>query len=85
MLLKTVLLSIALPMCLASLAIDAHAPVSPAESFLDRSVTTNVSYLESLSEKQRQVFEYVLDSLDDNFSPPFLVGWSLFLVYLMVF
>ncbi|KAJ7348179.1 hypothetical protein DFH08DRAFT_158109 [Mycena albidolilacea] len=72
MLLKTVLLAIALPMCLASLAIDARAPVSPAESFLDRSVTTNASYLESLSEKQRQVFEYVLDSLDDNFSPPFL-------------
>ncbi|KAF8194411.1 hypothetical protein K438DRAFT_1827950 [Mycena galopus ATCC 62051] len=67
-----VLLTTALPLCLASLAHNACASASPAESFLDRSLGENASYLETLSEKQRQVFEYVLDALDDNFSPPFL-------------
>ncbi|KAF7357361.1 Chitin synthase 4 [Mycena sanguinolenta] len=72
MLLQTpLLLAIALPIC-ATLALDVRAPVSLVESsgFFGRSV--NASYLETLSERQRQVFDYVIEALDENFSPPFL-------------
>ncbi|KAJ7660427.1 hypothetical protein B0H17DRAFT_1212605 [Mycena rosella] len=61
----------ALPACLASLPFDARAPAS-SESFLDPAPRANASYLESLSANQRRLFEYVLDALDENFSPPFL-------------
>jgi hypothetical protein len=75
MLSKTILLTVAaaLPGCLASLSLDAGAPVS-ADSLLARTHGANASYLETMSDKQRQVFEYVMDALDENYSPPFLVS-----------
>ncbi|KAJ7119751.1 hypothetical protein C8R44DRAFT_982399 [Mycena epipterygia] len=73
MLLSSLLtLATALPVCLASFPLDARAAVS-AESLLDRARGgANASYLETMSEKQRDLFEYVLEALDENFSPPFL-------------
>ncbi|KAJ7607118.1 hypothetical protein DFH06DRAFT_1347619 [Mycena polygramma] len=70
MLLKTILslwTTIVLA-CLAYLPLDARAPGSPASG----TQAVNASYLETLSDKQRAVFDYVLDALDENFSPPFL-------------
>lgn len=72
---KAILLAVAtvLPICQASLLLDNRALAS-AESLLDKTHGANASYLETLSEKQRQVFDYVLEALDENFSPPFLVS-----------
>ncbi|KAJ7676870.1 hypothetical protein DFH06DRAFT_1169211 [Mycena polygramma] len=72
MLLKTVLLvgTTILPTCLASLPLDARA-LGPS-ACLKGTRAVNASYLETLSDKQREVFDYVLEALDENFSPPFL-------------
>ncbi|KAJ7717780.1 hypothetical protein B0H16DRAFT_1798778 [Mycena metata] len=72
MLLTTVLFATSLPVCLVSLALGVRAPALPSASFLNGRRAANESYLEALSETQRQVFDYVLDALDENFSPPFL-------------
>ncbi|KAJ6455479.1 hypothetical protein C8R45DRAFT_1036459 [Mycena sanguinolenta] len=66
------LFSVALPVCLATLAPDARSALSSSESLLGRGVNASSSYLETLSERQRQVFEHVMEALDENFSPPFL-------------
>ncbi|KAJ7731725.1 hypothetical protein B0H16DRAFT_1772439 [Mycena metata] len=71
MLLTTVLFATSLPVCLVSLALGVRAPALPSASFLNGRRAANESYLEALSETQRQVFDYVLDALDENFSPPF--------------
>lgn len=83
MLLTTVLFATSLPVCLVSLALGVRAPALPSASFLNGRRAANESYLEALSETQRQVFDYVLDALDENFSPPFLVsnGWYCPLVF----
>ncbi|KAJ6527180.1 hypothetical protein B0H19DRAFT_1196617 [Mycena capillaripes] len=71
--LKSILLAVAaaLPVCRAFIPLDSRAPAS-AESLLDKTRGANASYLETLSEKQRQVFEYVMEALDENYSPPLL-------------
>ncbi|KAJ7149246.1 hypothetical protein C8R43DRAFT_1068458 [Mycena crocata] len=72
MLLNTLLsLAGSLPACFAFLPLDPRASVS-AESLLDRARGANASYLETMSSKQRDLFEYVMDGLGQNFSPPFL-------------
>ncbi|KAJ6471753.1 hypothetical protein C8R47DRAFT_1297074 [Mycena vitilis] len=73
MLLKTILLlwTTILPECLAYLPLDARAQPGTSAS-LKEMHAVNASYVETLSGKQREVFNYVLEALDDNFSPPFL-------------
>jgi hypothetical protein len=79
MLLPTLLAVAALPACL-SLDARAPGPVS-RESLLDTARGANASYLETLSTNQRGLFDYVLDALDDNFSPPFLVRFILLYLF----
>ncbi|KAJ6624384.1 hypothetical protein B0H10DRAFT_738161 [Mycena sp. CBHHK59/15] len=69
MLLKSLLaVATVLPGCLSSLPLDTRAPASAS---LDRS-HANSSYLETLSAKQRDLFNHVMEALDDDFALPFL-------------
>ncbi|KAJ7267830.1 hypothetical protein C8J57DRAFT_1325931 [Mycena rebaudengoi] len=61
-----------LSICLSSAPLDPRAPSSASvASLLDRP-HANASYLEGLSENQRELFENVMDALDVNFARPFL-------------
>ncbi|KAJ7505894.1 hypothetical protein B0H11DRAFT_2220528 [Mycena galericulata] len=61
--------TIALLPCFASLPFDVRAPASAPEYLIPRDAN---SYLETLSSGQRDLFEYVIEALDENFNPPFL-------------
>ncbi|KAJ7499588.1 hypothetical protein FB451DRAFT_1118686, partial [Mycena latifolia] len=70
MLLTTLLVvATAVSPSLTSLPPDARAPVS---EFVIPRHGANASYLDTLSVTQRGLFDYVLEALDENFSPPFL-------------
>lgn len=76
MLLLAIIISLPL-LCWPSHVAENSTLVESTIAFSQRTTDSPLSYLDSLSTNQRNLFEYAMSGLDSNFGPPFLVCSSI--------